>query len=106
MKRAIFVLLMLAAVLALAQEPSQVTIKSGEINNGVVIITAVQGKATLELQCNQGTGGCKMLQPGTYVMVRLPKNQGMYDCANVEIFPAGADPASSQRIGAFCLIEK
>ncbi len=105
MKRAIFALLMLAAV-ALAQEASQVTIKGGEINNGVVIITAVEGKATVELQCNQGTGGCKMLQPGTYVMVRLPKNQGMYHCANVEIFPAAADPASSQRIGAFCLIEK
>ncbi len=106
MKRALFVLLMLVAVLALAQEASQITIKSGEINNGVVIISAVQGKAAMELQCNQGTGGCKVLQPGTYIMVRLPKNQGMYDCANVEIFPVGSDPASAQRIGAYCLIEK
>ncbi len=106
MKRAIFVFLIFAAALALAQETSQVTVKSGETNNGVVIITAVQDKATLELQCNQGAGGCKVLLPGTYVMVRLPKNQGMYHCANVEIFLAGSDPASAQRIGAYCLIEK
>jgi hypothetical protein len=106
MRRAFFVFVILAAVLALAQDTSQITIKSGEMNNGVVIIAAVEGKTTVELQCNKGVTGCKIPEPGTYVLVRLPKNHGMYDCANVEIFPKGADPTSSERIGAFCLIAK
>lgn len=106
MRRALFVVVILAAVLALAQDTSQITIKSGEVNNGVVIITAMEGKATVELQCNKGVTGCKIPEPGTYVLVRLPKNHGMYDCINVEIFPTGTDPDGSQRIGAYCLIAK
>jgi len=106
MKRAIFIFVLLVTFVALAQETSQVTIKSGEINTGVVILTAASQGKNFELQCNQGAGGCKVLQPGSYVMVRLPKNQGMYDCANVEVFSTGTDPATGQRIGAYCLIEK
>lgn len=106
MKRAIFVFVIVAATLALAQEISQVTVKSGELNSGVVIITAVEGRTTLELQCNKGMMGCKMLEPGTYVIVHLPKNHGMYDCDNVEIFPSGSDPTSAERIGAYCLAGK
>lgn len=106
MKRALFIFVLMLTVLALAQEVSQVTVKSTEINSGVVIITAVSQGKNLELQCNQGMSGCKVPQPGSYVMVRLPKNQGMYDCANAEIFPNGTDPAIGQRIGAYCLTEK
>jgi hypothetical protein len=106
MKRAIFIFVLLVTFVALAQETSQLTIKSGEINSGVVILTAASHGKNFELQCNQGAGGCKVLQPGSYVMVRLPKNRGMYDCANVEIFSTDTDPASGQRIGAYCLIEK
>ncbi len=106
MKRALFIFVLILTVFALAQEVSQVTVKSTEINSGVVIITAVSQGKSLELQCNQGMSGCKVPQPGTYVMVRLPKNQGMYDCVNAEIFPNGADPATGQRIGAYCLTEK
>ena len=39
-------------------------------------------------------------------MVRLPKNWGMYDCVNVDLYPSSADPATSQKIGEYCLIEK
>ena len=106
MRALIICVLILTVVVALAQEVSQVTIKSSEINSGVVIITAVAQGKTLEFQCNQGMTGCKVPQAGSYMMVRLPKNQGMYDCTNVEIFPNGADPASAQRIGAYCLINK
>ena len=106
MKRALFVFVILAAVLALAQELSQVTVKSSEVNSGVVIITAMEGRSSLELQCNKNMIGCKTLEPGNYVLVRLPKNHGMYDCANVEIFASGADPAESQKIGSYCLIQK
>ncbi len=104
MKRALIIFVLILTIFALAQDISQVTIKGTEVNSGVVIITAVSQGKTLELQCNQGMSGCKVPQAGSYVMVRLPKNQGMYDCANVEIFPNGADPATGQRIGAYCLI--
>ena len=105
MKRALFVFVILATLLAVAQELSQITVKSSELNSGVVIITAMEGKSSLELQCNKSMIGCKALEPGNYVLVRLPKNHGMYDCANVEIFASGADPAESQRIGAYCLTQ-
>lgn len=106
MKRALFIFVLMFTVLALAQEVSQVTVKSTEINSGVLIITAASQGKNLELQCNQGMSGCKVPQPGSYVMVRLPKNQGMYDCVNAEIFPNGTDPATGQRIGAYCVTEK
>ena len=105
MKRALFVFVILATLLAVAQELSQITVKSSELNSGVVIITAMEGKSSLELRCNKSMIGCKALEPGDYVLVRLPKNRGMYDCANVEIFASGADPAESQRIGAYCLTQ-
>jgi hypothetical protein len=39
-------------------------------------------------------------------MVRLPKNYGMYDCANVDLFPKDVDPATGERIGEYCLVRK
>jgi hypothetical protein len=49
---------------------------------------------------------CMVLEPGTYVMVRLPKNWGMYDCANVDLYASTADPASGGKLGEYCLIDK
>jgi hypothetical protein len=49
---------------------------------------------------------CKVLAAGTYLMVRLPKNWGMYDCANVDLYPTTADPATSEKLGEYCLIRK
>jgi hypothetical protein len=39
-------------------------------------------------------------------MVRLSKNWGMYDCANVDLYPTTADPATSEKLGEYCLIRK
>jgi len=39
-------------------------------------------------------------------MVRLPKNRGSYVCTNVDLYPEGADPATSEKIGEYCLIQK
>jgi hypothetical protein len=36
-------------------------------------------------------------------MVTLPKNWGMYDCQNVDLYPTSADPATDQKIGEYCL---
>lgn len=118
MKHAIILLtLVLAVVLfasvrAAAQDQATVTIKSSEVTSGVVILNVVQpntpdaGKASFELHCNKGNSGCKAPDSGTYLMVRLPKNWGMYDCDNVDLYPASADPAKTQKIGEYCLIEK
>lgn len=97
----------------MAQDKSTVTVKGSEVNNGVVILT-VQQAATPEqaaesfaLHCNKGFANCSVLAAGTYLMVRLPKNWGMYaECANVDLYPSTADPASSQKLGQYCLIRK
>lgn len=114
MKSAIicFVLMVLLAACAVAQDKSTVTVKNSEVNNGVVIVnafaaaTAGQAKVTLELHCNKGASFCKSVEPGTYTMVRLPKNWGMYDCANVDLYPSSANPDTDQKIGEYCLTEK
>lgn len=114
MKQAMILLLLMVGILMVgvqtaAQDRSTVTIKSSAVVSDVVIVTAAQPgqtKATFELRCNKGPSSCKAPEPGTYLMVRLPKNWGMYDCANVDLYPESADPATSQKIGEYCLIEK
>jgi hypothetical protein len=49
---------------------------------------------------------CTAVEAGSYLMVRLPKNWGMYDCTDVDLYPTNADPASSQKIGEYCLSKK
>jgi len=112
MKKAIAALFLLAVVFAatsvLGQEKTEViTVKSAEVNNRVVIVT-VQGAGTrFELQCNEGLPACSTLQPGTYVMVRLPRNWAMYQCANVQVYRAQAVPENlGEKLGEYCLIEK
>ncbi len=117
MKQTVILLLLLTGVLMVgvqtaAQDQSTVTIKSSEVTSGVVIVNAVQAatteqaKVSFELHCNKGMPACKAPEAGTYLMVRLPKNWGMYDCANVDLYAASANPASDQKIGEYCLIEK
>lgn len=112
MKRAILVLVLMAAAQLAGQDKSNVTVKSAEVSNGVVMVTATQGaqseqgKGSFALQCNKGVSSCKAPEPGSYIMVRLPKNWGTYDCANVDLYPSSADPATAQKIGEYCLIEK
>jgi len=112
MKQALILLLLMAGVAAVAQDKSTITVKSSVVVSDVVVVTATQAniadkaKAAIELRCNKGPSSCKAPEPGTYQMVRLPKNWGMYDCANVDLYAASADPATDQKIGEYCLIEK
>jgi hypothetical protein len=112
MRKAIILLGLLAAIQMMAQEKSTITVRGNEVNNGVVILTAQQA-ATPEqaaesfvLHCNKGMTNCKIVEAGTYLMVRLPKNWGIYDCVNVDLYPTTADPATSEKIGEYCLIRK
>lgn len=112
MRKAIFVLVFFVGICAAAQDKSTITIKKAEVSNGVVIVTAIQpattnqAKLSLELHCNKDASSCKAPESGDYVMVRLPKNWGMYDCANVDLYPASADPDTAQKIGEYCLDQK
>lgn len=106
MKRSLILLVLLAAAALLAQEKSQITVKETTVSTGVVIVTANAAGKPVELQCNQSMSACTVLKPGEYWMVRLPKNHGMYDCANVDLFPKSADPETSEKIGEYCLIQK
>ena len=106
MKRSLILLVLLAAAALLAQEKSQITVKETTVSTGVVIVTANMAGKPVELQCNQSMSACTVLKPGEYWMVRLPKNHGMYDCANIDLFPKSADPETSEKIGEYCLIQK
>jgi hypothetical protein len=98
---------LLAAQQAFAQERTPVTVKSSELVTGVVIVHVQKGAKSLDLQCNEGMSSCKALPSGNYLMVELPKNYGMYDCKNVEIYRGDQDkPEAAEKIGAYCLIEK
>ena len=94
----------LATAQALAQDKTPVKVKSSEVVTGVVIVHVEKDAQSLELQCNQGVGGCKALPSGSYLMVELPKNYGMYDCKNVEMYRG--DQAKAVQVGNYCLMEK
>lgn len=110
MKRAIILLVLAACVQLVAQDRSIITVKKSDVSKETVIVTAIeqgaQAKASFELNCNKDASSCKAPGAGTYIMVRLPKNWGMYDCANVDLYAATADPDKDQKIGEYCLVEK
>jgi hypothetical protein len=107
MNRAIILLVLAFATQVMAQDKTTITVKSSQTTNGVVIINAVgtseQAKVVIELHCNKGASACTAPEAGTYLMVKLPKNWGMYDCANVDLYPATGDPSTDQKIGEYCL---
>lgn len=107
MKKSLVVFLFLATTL-FALEKTLITVKSASANNGVVIVTIQDSGKTYELQCNQSSGSCVSLKPGSYWMVRLEKNHGMYDCNNVDLYPQSTDPEAedSQMLGEYCITQK
>jgi hypothetical protein len=111
MRKAIFVLSVIFAFQLWGQEKSTISVKATELNTGVVIVTAQRvdessKRTSIQLQCNQGLSGCTEPKPGTYTMVRLPRNRGIYDCTNAELYAVDADPATARKIGEYCLTEK
>ena len=87
-------------------EKTAVKVKSSEIVTGVVILHVQKGVRSLDLQCNEGTFSCAALATGNYLMVQLPKNRGMYDCQNVEMYRGDPDkPEAAEKVGAYCLVE-
>ena len=111
-KKAVILLVLLVATTVMAQDKSTVTVKSSEVNDGVISLTVhqvdpvQQGGTSFVLQCNKAQSGCAVLPPGNYLMVRLPQNRGMYEGANVDLYPASGDLQTSHKIGEYCLIDK
>ena len=105
----VLLFLLLAPVALSAQEQGEsqkITIKAKEVSSGIVVLVAVQGgKNSFELQCNKGLSGCTILEPGDYMMVRLPKNRGLYDCANAEVYKISTNSGAGEKIGQYCLVE-
>ena len=103
---AVLIAVFILSTAAFAQERTPVKVKSSEVITGVVIVHVQKDTKTLDLQCNQGASSCKVLQGGNYLMVELPKNYGMYDCQNVEMYRVDQDkPEAAQKIGEYCMVE-
>lgn len=101
------VVLCLLVTFAFAIDKSQVTVKETWVSNGVIIVSVRESGKSIELQCNQSGPNCVAPQAGTYWMVRLPKNHGLYDCANVDLYPQSVDPEGAEKVlGEYCLNEK
>jgi hypothetical protein len=96
----------LAAVSLCAQDTSSITVKQSSRSGDVIqIAVQVDGKP-MELHCTQSVLFCSVLKPGDYTMVRLPKNRGIYECSNVDLYEKSADPQSASKIGEYCLEQK
>ncbi len=95
-----------------AQEKSSITVRGSELSNGVVILDAVKGDRSFTLECNQGAPDCTALSNGKYLMIELPKNFGMYECKDVEVYPESANmpgaamPDKHKKVGEYCLTDK
>jgi hypothetical protein len=97
----------MATQLAFVQDKAPVKVTGSQVVTGVVIVHVQKDKKTLDLQCNQGVSSCKALQSGSYLMLELPPNYGMYDCKNVEMYQGDPDkPDDAEKVGSYCLVEK
>ncbi len=113
MKRTLFLVAVLSVIFltlafrAFAQERTQIKVKGSEVVTGVVIVDILKDGKPYELQCNQGAYSCTAMKNGTYWMVELPPNFGLYDCRNVEVYRIeNGTPSPSGRVGEYCLIQK
>ena len=85
---------------------SPITVKKSELNHGVVIVQVLKAGKAFELQCNEGAQSCAKLQPGKYQLAELPKNWGLYDCKDVQVYPESADKQDdNSKLGEYCLLE-
>jgi len=108
MKKLALLFTLLAAAQVLAIEKTQVTVKNILVTPDVVLVTIQESGKTYELQCTKNAATCATPQAGSYWMVRLPKNHGYYDCANVDLYQQSANPEASDAkiFGEYCISEK
>jgi len=91
------------------QEYEVITVQNVEVHVRYVIATVQAAHDRFELQCEADVRDCNALQPGSYVMVRLPENSGPYVYPNVEVYRTPVNPETAnlgKKLGVYCLIEK
>lgn len=86
-----------------AQDKAQVTVKKTDTVGGIILVTATENGKQIEFQCTAQQAWCTALTPGSYQLVRLPKNHGMYDCQNVDLYSNTADIEIDAKLGEYCL---
>jgi len=107
MKNVALLFTLLTAIQLLAIDKSQITVKQTSVSGEVVLVTVQELGKTYELQCTKGAPDCVAPQAGSYWMVRLPKNHGYYDCANVDLYLLSASPENGDKLFAeYCISEK
>jgi len=107
MKQSIVLFLLICSAPLFAQDKSPITVKDSTVSNGVVIVNINESGKPFELQCNKSAPRCTAAQPGSYWMVRLPKNHGLYDCANVDLYAQSGNTENPDNIvGEYCINEK
>lgn len=109
-KRYALLLLLILSLLfgssaASAQEKSLIVVRANKRNNGLVILDAMKTGKAYELQCKDGLPSCVALNNGRYQLVELPKEFGMYDCKDVEVYPESAVAGKDKKLGEYCLID-
>ncbi len=106
MKKLLFIVLLLSALQLLAVDKTLITVKNSSTNSGVIMVNIHEDGKPQELQCTESAPNCVAPQAGNYWMVRLPKNHGLYDCDNVDLYLQNEDPETAQKVGEFCLNTK
>ena len=107
MKKLALLFALLTAIQLLAIDKSQITVKETTVSGDVLLVNIQESGKSFELQCTKGAPDCKVPAPGTYWMVRLPKNHGYYDCANVDLYLQSTDPEGRAKLFAeYCIAEK
>jgi hypothetical protein len=107
MKKLALLFVLLAATQVLGVEKSQITVKNTSVSGDVLIVTIQESGKSYALQCTKGAPNCSAPPVGSYWMVRLPKNHGYYDCANVDLYTQSADPENGGTMFAeYCINEK
>jgi succinylglutamate desuccinylase len=109
MKKVIAALFLSAVVFAVSPVLGQQKYEVITVQNVEVHATVRGANDRFELQCEADVWDCNALQPGSYVMVRLPENSGPYVYPNVEVYPTPVNPETAnlgKKLGVYCLIEK
>jgi len=107
MKKLALLFAIFVAVQVLAQDKTQITVEKTSSSGDVIMVTIQESGKPFELQCTKGAPYCAAPPVGSYWMVRLPKNHGYYDCANVDIYPQAATEQNNETLLAeYCINEK
>ena len=101
---AVTIVFLLSAMAADEAATTVISVKGSQKSSGVITLQITKDSKSYELNCNESMPSCVDLKKGTYRMVELPKNHGMYDCQNVRVFAESAVSTDDDaKLGEYCL---